>query len=142
MFNEATYWAWARDKDTVPAYRCFIYDHPDSRRVAEAKERWAALDFEHVLGCAVNFKFHPTAIGKDGAARQKWIALLRTYFAMGGSQIQPTVASAVTLRAAQQDPDSYRDLIVKVGGYSTYFVDLGREIQAEVIERTEHSETN
>ena len=42
------------------------------------------------------------------------------------------------LRAAQRDPSDYRDLIVKVGGYSTYFVDLGVEIQDEIIARTEH----
>lgn len=98
----------------------------------------AALPFEHVLGCAVNIKFHPTAIGESHEIRRKWIALLRTYFQMGGVQVQPTVASAEMLREAQKDPDSYRDLIVKVGGYSTYFVDLGREIQDEVIARTEH----
>jgi len=98
----------------------------------------AALPFEHVLGCAVNIKFHPTAIGENYDIRKKWIALLRTYFQMGGVQVQPTVASAEMLREAQRDPESYRDLIVKVGGYSTYFVDLGREIQDEVIARTEH----
>ena len=42
------------------------------------------------------------------------------------------------LRAAQEDPESYRSLIVKVGGYSTYFVDLGQEIQNEIISRSEH----
>jgi len=99
----------------------------------------AAIDFRHVLGCAVNMKFHPSAIGKSDEARKKWIALLRTYFLMGGAQIQPTVASAEMLRDAQKNPSEYSDLIVKVGGYSTYFVDLGREIQSEVIARTEHN---
>ena len=99
----------------------------------------AALPFEEVMGCAVNMRFHPSALGPSAAARAKWVALLRAYFALGGAQLQPTVASAETLRAAQRDPDAYRDLVVKVGGYSTYFVDLGREIQAEVIARTEHA---
>jgi len=98
----------------------------------------AALPFEHVLGAAVNIKFHPTAVGETETARRKWIALVRTYFRLGGAQLQPTCVSAETLRAAQQDPEQYRNLIVKVGGYSTYFVDLGREIQDEVIGRTEH----
>ncbi len=102
----------------------------------------AAIDFTHVPGCAVNMKFHPSAIGKSDYSRKKWVHLLRTYFALGGSQLQPTVASADTLRAAQENPEDYRDLIIKVGGYSTYFVDLGREIQAEVIARTEHSVVN
>ena len=98
----------------------------------------AAIDYRDVLGCAVNIKFHPTAIGRTEEARKKWIALLRTYFQLGGAQLQPTVATAETLREAQKDPDRYPDLIVKVGGYSAYFTELGREIQDEVIQRTEH----
>lgn len=98
----------------------------------------ASLPFEDVMGCAVNVKFHPSGIGDNEQARKKWLSLIRTYFKLGGSQIQPTVASAETLLEAQRHPDSYRDLIVKVGGYSTYFVDLGREIQEEIIARTEH----
>jgi trans-4-hydroxy-L-proline dehydratase len=98
----------------------------------------AALDFRRVMGCAVNIKLHPSAIGRGPEARHKWVALVRTYFKMGGAQLQPTVVSVEMLRAAQRDPDQHRDLIVKVGGYSTYFVHLGREIQEEVIARTEH----
>jgi len=98
----------------------------------------AALPFEDVLGAAVNIRFHPTAIGRSEQSRKKWASLVRAYFELGGQQIQPTVASAEQMREAQKDPHSYRDLIVKVGGYSTYFVDLGREIQEEVISRTEH----
>ena len=98
----------------------------------------ASLPFEDVMGCAVNMKFHPSGIGKNAKSRAKWISLIRSYFQLGGAQIQPTVASAQMLRQAQTDPEKYRDLIVKVGGYSTYFVDLGREIQEEVIARTEH----
>ncbi len=98
----------------------------------------ASLPFEDVMGCAVNVKFHPSAIGVSEELRKKWVSLIRTYFKLGGAQIQPTVASAEMLKCAQQDPENYRDLIVKVGGYSTYFTDLGREIQEEVISRTEH----
>ncbi|MDP8257527.1 MAG: pyruvate formate lyase family protein [Candidatus Alcyoniella australis] len=98
----------------------------------------AAIDFSGLLGCAVNLKLHPSAIGQSTETRDKFCSLLRSYFAMGGAQLQPTVASAEMLRAAQHDPETFRDVIVKVGGYSTYFVDLGREIQDEVISRTEH----
>lgn len=98
----------------------------------------ASLPFEDVMGCAVNVKFHPTGVGENPENRAKWINLVRTYFQLGGSQIQPTVASARMLEEAQEDPDSYPDLIVKVGGYSTYFADLGQEIQNEIIARTEH----
>jgi len=101
-----------------------------------------AIDFTNILGCAVNVRLHPSAIGESRSARQKWISLVRTYFNLGGAQLQPTVASAQMLRDAQQDPESYRHLIVKVGGYSTYFVDLGKEIQNEIISRTEHGSVN
>lgn len=99
----------------------------------------AGLDFSEVLGCAVNIRMHPSAIGESPSTRQKWISLIKTYFNMGGSQLQPTVVSTETLRAAQRDPESHRNVIVKVGGYSAYFTDLGHEIQEEIISRSEHS---
>jgi len=99
----------------------------------------SALDFQHVMGCAVNIRMHPSGIGKTEEARKKWIALIRTYFKMGGEQLQPTVVSTKVLKAAQLNPKNYRNIIVKVGGYSAYFVDLGKEIQDEIISRTEHS---
>lgn len=107
--------------------------------VTAAMRSVASLDFRNVLGCAVNMKFHPSSIGAGEKSRRKWVALIRTYFQLGGAQLQPTVVSSDTLRSAQADPESYRDLIVKVGGYSAYFTELGREIQNEVIARTEHS---
>jgi formate C-acetyltransferase len=98
----------------------------------------ASLDFSQVCGCAVNIRVHPSGIGKTEQARQKWISLLKTYFQLGGEQLQPTVVSTEILKAAQEMPEKYRNIIVKVGGYSAYFVDLGKEIQNEVISRTEH----
>ena len=70
--------------------------------------------------------------------RAKWADLVRTYFKIGGSQLQPTCVSAEVLADARDNPERYQDLIVKVGGYSSYFTDLGREIQQEIIDRTEH----
>ena len=98
----------------------------------------AALDFRHLLGCAVNIRVHPSAIGRTPETQRKWAGLIRTYFQLGGAQLQPSVVSTETLRSAQRDPDSYGDVIVKVGGYSAYFVDLGHEVQNELIARTEH----
>jgi len=98
----------------------------------------ASIDFKNVLGCAVNIKFHPTAIGLKQENREKWVALMRGYFELGGQQIQPTVVSAEILHDAQENPQDYGGLIVKVGGYSAYFTELGIEIQNEVIARTEH----
>jgi pyruvate-formate lyase len=99
----------------------------------------AAIDFSHVLGCAVNVRLHPSAVGRTPEARAKYASLIKTYFKLGGEQLQPTVASTELLKCAQSEPEEYRDLIVKVGGYSAYFVDLGREIQDEIISRSEHA---
>ena len=98
----------------------------------------SAIDFSNVLGAPVNLRMHPSAIGKSLEVRKKWISLVKTYFDMGGEQLQPTVVSTEILRAAQRDPDRYTDVIVKVGGYSACFVDLGHEIQEEIISRSEH----
>ncbi|MFO7889821.1 MAG: glycine radical domain-containing protein, partial [bacterium] len=56
---------------------------------------------------------------------------------MDGHHIQFNVVTADTLRKARKDPEQYRDLIVRVAGYSDYFVDLGAELQEEIIKRTE-----
>ncbi|MFX1443434.1 MAG: pyruvate formate lyase family protein [Promethearchaeota archaeon] len=98
----------------------------------------SALPYEHVMGCAVNIRMHPSGIGKSEEGKKKWISLIKTYFKLGGEQLQPTVVSTEVLKAAQKDPKSYRNIIVKVGGYSAYFTDLGKEIQDEIISRTEH----
>ena len=72
--------------------------------------------------------------GGDRPAR----GLVRTYFGLGGHHIQFNVVSIDTLREAQASPDAHRDLIVRVAGYSDYFCDLSRELQDEIIARTEH----
>ncbi|MBD3197422.1 MAG: hypothetical protein GF317_20370 [Candidatus Lokiarchaeota archaeon] len=99
----------------------------------------SALNYEHVMGCAVNIRLHPSSIGKTNTSRKKFITLVKTYFDLGGEQLQPTVVSTDILRAAQESPEDFRNIIVKVGGYSAYFVDLGREVQDEIISRTQHS---
>ena len=57
---------------------------------------------------------------------------------MDGHHIQFNVVTADLLRKAQKNPEAYKDLIVRVAGYSDYFIDLGRELQEEIIRRTEH----
>ena len=64
--------------------------------------------------------------------------LIRSYFRLDGHHIQFNVVTADTLRKAQKSPEKYRNLIVRVAGYSDYFVDLGRVLQDEIISRTEH----
>ena len=87
-------------------------------------------------GLSLNARFHPGFIASDQGL-STFAAMIRTYFSLGGMHIQPNVVSTETLRAAQQRPEEYRDLVVKVSGYSGYFCDLGRSIQEDIIARTE-----
>jgi formate C-acetyltransferase len=66
-------------------------------------------------------------------------ALIRSFFAQGGMQIQLSVISREEMLAAQREPERHRDLIVRIGGYSEYFTNLDRDLQDSVIARTEHS---
>ena len=73
---------------------------------------------------------------EDG--KQKLIDLIKTYFfQMGGMQLQMNIVSADTLRAAQKEPDKYRDLVVRVAGFSAYFVEVFKDSQEDLIRRTE-----
>ena len=85
----------------------------------------------------MNLKFHPTALATPSDL-EKLAALLRTYFSRGGKHIQFNVVTRETLQAAQQQPENYRNLVVRVAGYSAYFTQLNRSMQDEVIARTEH----
>ncbi|MHB1343606.1 MAG: pyruvate formate lyase family protein [Thermoleophilia bacterium] len=86
----------------------------------------------------LNMKFHPSALATDGD-RRKLAALIKTYFARGGKHIQFNVVDSDELRRAQKEPDTYRDLIVRVAGYSAYFVQLPGSVQEEIILRSEHA---
>ena len=66
--------------------------------------------------------------------------LVRSYFRLDGHHIQFNVVTADTLREAQKEPEKYRDLVVRIGGYTDYFTRLSPEMQAEVIMRTEYGE--
>ena len=88
-------------------------------------------------GVAVNLRFHPSVLRSENGLTA-FTDMLRTYFEMGGMHMQPNVVSNETLRDAQRHPERYRDLVVKVSGYSAYFTDLGRSIQDDIIARTEH----
>jgi len=68
----------------------------------------------------------------------KLAALLRAYGEEGGTALQINIIDAATLRAAQKDPDSYSNLLVRVTGYNAFFTQIGRELQEEIIARTEH----
>jgi formate C-acetyltransferase len=70
---------------------------------------------------------------------EKLAALLRAYNEVGGTALQINVIDSETLRAAQKDPDAYSNLMVRVTGYNAYFTQVGRELQEEIITRTEHT---
>ena len=65
----------------------------------------------------------------------KWRDLLKTYFELGGMSVQYSIVDGNELKNAQIDPEKYRDLIVRVGGYSARFIDLSREIQDDFIQK-------
>jgi len=97
----------------------------------------AKIDHTKTGGTLLNQKFMPQLLA-DEEGLDKLAHLVRTYFKLGGHHIQFNVVGAETLREAQKDPEKYRDLIIRVAGYSDYFVDLGKELQDEIIARTEH----
>lgn len=101
----------------------------------------SASKFDHVRtgGTLLNQKFTPQLVKTDEGL-EKVLQLVRSYFRMGGHHIQFNVVTGATLRAAQADPEKYRDLIVRVAGYSDYFCDLTRALQDEIIARTEHED--
>jgi len=102
----------------------------------------SASKMDHLLtgGTLLNQKFTPSFLEDEKgitAVRQ----LIRSYFKLNGHHIQFNVVDAETLRKAKRNPEEHRDLIVRVAGYSDYFVDLTEELQDEIIRRTEHQGT-
>ncbi len=95
------------------------------------------IDHLRTGGTLLNQKFTPAFLANSQGIT-KVVHLIRSYFKMDGHHIQFNVISADTLRAAQKEPEKYTDLIVRVAGYSDYFVDLGIDLQNEIIKRTEH----
>jgi len=97
----------------------------------------AKVDHARTAGTLLNMKFAP-AILEGREQLEKFAALIRTYFVLGGYHIQFNVVSKETLHAAQKDPDAFKSLIVRVAGYSDYFVTLSKDVQDEIIARTTH----
>ena len=98
----------------------------------------AKMDQLRTGGTLLNMKFLPSVL-RDEPGIDHVAQLVRTYFRMDGHHIQFNVVDGATLRDAQANPDKYRDLIVRVAGYSDYFCDIGRDLQDEIISRTEQS---
>ncbi|MCR5538810.1 MAG: glycyl radical protein, partial [Lachnospiraceae bacterium] len=89
-------------------------------------------------GTLCNMKFHPTALqGEEGDRKLR--SVMEAYFDGGGMELQINVVSAETLRDAQEHPENYQDLVVRVAGFSAYFVEVFKESQDDLIRRTEMS---
>ncbi|MGD8698377.1 MAG: pyruvate formate lyase family protein, partial [Gemmatimonadales bacterium] len=97
----------------------------------------AKLDHARTGGTLLNQKLTP-GLMEGEEALDKFVHLVRSYFRLDGHHVQFNVVDAETLRAAQREPEKYRDLIVRVAGYSDYFCDLGEALQDEIIARTGH----
>ncbi|MBN2148865.1 MAG: glycyl radical protein [Anaerolineales bacterium] len=97
----------------------------------------AKMDHLRTGGTLLNQKFTPQILSDD-TGLTSLVKLVRAYFKLGGHHIQFNVVDAATLRLAQRHPQQYRDLIVRVAGYSDYFCDLSETLQDEIIARTEH----
>jgi trans-4-hydroxy-L-proline dehydratase len=98
----------------------------------------AKMDHLKTGGTLLNQKFSPSVVAGDEGL-ESMAALVRTYFNMDGHHIQFNVIDRKTLLDAQQRPEEYADLIVRVAGYSDHFNNLSKELQDEIIERTEQT---
>ena len=89
-------------------------------------------------GDQLNIRFGPPSVrGREGTIKLK--QLIQTYFDMSGMQVQFNVVGTEQLHAAQEDPDKYKNLVVRIAGFSAYFVELDRNLQDDFITRTEQS---
>ena len=89
-------------------------------------------------GVALNIRMHPSVLSRnDGITKLR--DMTKTYFDNGGLECQYNVIDTDTMHAAQEDPGAYRDLVVRIAGYSAYFVELDTELQNDIISRNENT---
>jgi indoleacetate decarboxylase len=96
------------------------------------------VDHTRIRGGLLNLKFHPSAL-KGESGSKNLLALIKTYFEKPGFQLQFNVVDSRMLIDAQLHPEHYRDLVVRVAGFSAYWVEMSKALQDQVIWRTEHS---
>ncbi|WP_280744120.1 MULTISPECIES: trans-4-hydroxy-L-proline dehydratase [unclassified Parabacteroides] len=87
-------------------------------------------------GTLLNLRFLPSLLKREEDVA-KLVSLIRSYFALGGHHIQFNIVDTATLYAAQESPEDYRDLLVRMAGYSDYFNDMNADLQTDIISRTE-----
>ena len=103
---------------------------------ALAKSAASAIDTIKYGSNHLNMKFHPSAL-QTRAECKKLLSLIKTYMDLGGSHIQFNCVSRETLEDAQRNPDQHKDLVVRVAGFSAFFIHLDKGVQDEIIKRTE-----
>ena len=96
------------------------------------------VDHSRIRGGLLNLKFHPSALRGEGGSRNL-LALIKTYFEGPGFHVQFNVVDSRMLKDAQVHPERYRDLVVRVAGFSAYWVEMSKPLQDQVIWRTEHA---
>ncbi|MBN1935805.1 MAG: hypothetical protein JW934_14140 [Anaerolineae bacterium] len=137
-----------RETGATPDGRRAGFPFADGCGPAQGRERFgptaatlSVTNWDHrpmIGGLAYNLKFNKSLLA-DRPGREGLKALLLTYLQRGGFEVQVNVVDNETLRRAQQNPEAYRDLVVRVGGYCDYFTQLSPEMQAELIQRTEYA---
>ena len=97
-----------------------------------------SFDHSHFMdGMALNLKIHPTALqSNDGITKLEDVT--KAYFDQGGMEVQYNVVDSKTLKKAQKNPEKYHNLVVRIAGFSAYFVDMTEAMQADIISRAEH----
>jgi len=120
------------DASASPGHGC------DRRGPTAVMNSAAKLDTAQMEGPLLNLKFSPGVVRtRDGM--QKLAELIGTYMDQGGFHVQFNILDAKMLRDAQKNPEKYRDLVVRLAGYSAFWVELSKDVQDEIISRTEHA---
>ncbi len=120
------------DASASPGHGC------DRRGPTAVMNSTSKLDPAQMEGPLLNLKFSPGVV-RTREGMQKLSELIATYMDQGGFHVQFNILDAKMLREAQKNPDKYRDLVVRLAGYSAFWVELSKDVQDEIISRTEHS---
>lgn len=108
----------------------------DTRGATATVNSLSKPDYTKVAcGSVVNQKFSPSMFGKE--KRQKLMALIKTYFQKGGQEIQINATSRDVLMDAMAHPERYQNLVVRVSGFSAFYVTLDRDVQLDILHRTQ-----
>jgi formate C-acetyltransferase len=110
----------------------------DRKGITAVLKSISKLNHEHSGGTLLNQRLSPDLI-QNSKSRKKFEQLIRVYFKMGCHHVQFNIVSTKLLREAQNRPEDFQDLMVRVAGYSDYFVNLPKGLQEEIIARTEQS---